>query len=225
MHHFALALFGEQIHHHPSLFGTHGQIHGAAHGGNGVFFTGVPVGQIAGGRHLKRPQHANVQVTAAHHGKAVGVVKVGAAGQDGDRLFTGVDQVKVFLARARGRPHAKQAVFTVQQHFFFHWNVVGHQSGHANSQIDHMAFVNVLRHAGGQLVFGATLVAHVQAAFLKPPASVAVRAILTILLTKIAGVTMASGSKSPSSTISCTLAMVCLQAMAMVGPKLRAVLR
>ena len=53
----------------------------------------------------------------------------------------------------------------------------------------------------------------------------AVRAIFTILLTKMPGVTMASGSSVPSSAISCTLATVFFAAMAITGPKLRAALR
>ena len=47
-----------------------------------------------------------------------------------------------------------------------------------------------------------------QAAFLKPPACVATRPIFTMRLTKMPGVTMASGSMLPSSAISCTVATV-----------------
>ena len=43
---------------------------------------------------------------------------------------------------------------------------------------------------------------------MKPPASVATRSILTILLTKMPGVTTLSGSSAPSSTTSCTVATV-----------------
>ena len=68
-------------------------------------------------------------------------------------------------------------------------------------------------------------VGHAQAAFLNPPACVAWRSTCTTWLTKMAGVTMVSGSSAPSATTSCTLAMVRWQAMAMLGPKLRAVLR
>ena len=47
----------------------------------------------------------------------------------------------------------------------------------------------------------------------------------TIRCTKMPGVTMASGSSAPSSTISLTSAIVILAAIAITGPKLRAVLR
>ena len=207
------------------MLGANRQVHGAAHGRYGVFLAGVPVGQVAGGTHLKSAQHTDVQVAAAHHGKAVGVVKVSAACQHGHRLLAGVDQVIVFMPGSWCRAHAQNAVFAVQYHFNAGRQVVGHQRGHADAQVDIGAVVNVLRHALGELLFAAFLIAHAHAAFLKPPASVATRSILTILLTNMPGVTTLSGSSAPSSTTSCTVATVKLAAVAMTGPKLRAALR
>ena len=48
---------------------------------------------------------------------------------------------------------------------------------------------------------------------------------LTTRCTKMPGVMMASGSKAPAGTISSTSAMVTFAAMAIMGAKLRAVLR
>ncbi|KWT84920.1 hypothetical protein APY03_4059 [Variovorax sp. WDL1] len=52
------------------------------------------------------------------------------------------------------------------------------------------------------MIFRASLVCHQAVAFLKPPAFVATRGTFTILLTWMPGVTMASGSSSPSSLVS-----------------------
>jgi len=51
------------------------------------------------------------------------------------------------------------------------------------------------------------------------------RGTFTTRCTKMPGVTIASGSSSPRATISCTDATVTVAAIAMIGPKLRAVLR
>jgi hypothetical protein len=95
------ALLGQQVHHHPGLLGTDGQVHRAAHGGDGAGLAGAPVGQVARGRHLEGAQHADVEVAAAHHGEAVGVVEERAAGQQRHGLLAGVDEVVVFAAPAR----------------------------------------------------------------------------------------------------------------------------
>jgi len=102
------------------------QVHGSAHGRDRILLARVPVGQVAGGTDLEGPEHADVQVTAAHHGEAVGVVKVGTAGQQRDRLFARVDEVVVFLPCGRRRAHAQQTVLAVQQHFALFRDVVGH---------------------------------------------------------------------------------------------------
>src|SRR3954452_16109748 len=159
-------------------------------------------------------------MAAAHHREAVGMVKIRAARQQRDRLLAGIDQVIVFLALGGRRAHAQDAVFAVQDDFTAGGQVIGDQRGLTDAEIDDGAVEDVLRDARCELVFGAALiVAHGHAAFLKPPASVATRSILTIRLTKMPGVTMVSGSISPSSAISCTVAMVRSAAMAITGPK------
>src|SRR5690606_20719058 len=121
-------------------------------GGNGVGRAGVPVGQVALLRDLEGAQHADVQVAAAHHGEGIGVVEERAAGQLGDRLLAGVDQVIVFLALGGRRTHAQHAVLGVQDDFAAGRQVVGHQRGQADAQVDVGALGDVLRDAGGDLV-------------------------------------------------------------------------
>src|SRR4051794_20021874 len=86
----------------------------------------------------------------------------------------------------------------------------------ADAEIHVRAFGDVARDAGGHLV-SIELLHH--AAFLRPGA------IFTTRCTKMPGVTTASGSSAPSSTVSRTWTTVHFAAIAMIGAKLRAVLR
>jgi len=98
-----LAALGGVLHHHEGALRAGGQVHRAAHGRNGVGRTGVPVGEVARGRDLEGAEHADVEVPAAHHREAVGMVEEDAAGQQGHGLLARVDEVVVFFAFARCR--------------------------------------------------------------------------------------------------------------------------
>src|SRR5712664_175083 len=113
--------------------------------------------------------------------------------------------------------------------------MVADQRRHADAEVDVRALGDVERDALRDLVAGEFRVAHRPVAVALPeiprvtlPAEVQLRSLrgtLTTRVTKIPGVTMHSGSSAPSSTISYTWAMVHFAALAMVGPKLRALLR
>ena len=90
-------------------------------------------GQIAMLTDLKCTQDTNVQMTSAHHGKTVSMVKKRSTLKQGDRLLTRVDQVEIFLTSLRGRPHAKDAVFALKNDFTIFGNEVGHECGLPNS--------------------------------------------------------------------------------------------
>lgn len=160
--HLAFALFGQQVHHDPGLPGTDGEVHGAAHGRDSAGLAGAPVGQVAGGGHLKGTEHANVQVAAAHHRKAVGMVEIGAPLEQGHRLLAGIDQVEVLVTLAGGRAHAEDAVLALQDHLYPFGQVVGDLRRHAYAEVHVGAVMDVARHAGGELVFAAFLVSHVR---------------------------------------------------------------
>ena len=121
---------------------------------------GVPIGQITRGADLTSPGHANVRMAAAHHGKAVGMMKVGAALEQRHRLSCGIDEVVVFVTFGRRRPHAKDAALTVQHKLDPGRQVIGRRRGHANAQIDLSTIPDILRHAPGQLLFASFLIAH-----------------------------------------------------------------
>src|SRR5690606_16675905 len=121
-----------------------------ADGGDGAGGAGVPVGQVAALRHLVRAEHAHVEVAAAHHGEGVGVVEVGRAGQFGDRLFAGVDEVGVDLVAFGGRAHAEHAVLGVQGDAGVGRQVVGDRGGLADAEVDERAARDVAGDDGGQ---------------------------------------------------------------------------
>src|SRR5437762_2387936 len=144
------------------------------------------------------------------------MVEIRAAGEQADRLLAGVDQVFVFLAGRRFGTDAENAVLAVQDDLAPLRQVIGHQRRQADAEIDVRALGNVARHARGHLI--AIELFH-QAAFLRDGA------ILITRCTKMPGVTITSGSSAPSSTVSRTCTTVHRAAAAMIGAKLRAVLR
>src|SRR3984957_7525526 len=114
LHQLRLALLGEQRHHHVDVLGAGRQVHGAADGGDVVRLARVPVGQVAVGGDLVGAEHADVEVSAAHHREGVGVVEVGRARQLGHRDLARVGQVRVDVVAVLGGAHAEHAVLCVQ---------------------------------------------------------------------------------------------------------------
>src|SRR4051812_2115332 len=144
------------------------------------------------------------------------MVEVGASRYQRHRLLAGVDEVLVLLAQGRLRPDAEYPVLAVQNDLAPLRQVVCDERRQADAQIDVRAFGNVARHARRHLV--AIELFH-QAAFLS------IEPTFTTRCTKMPGVTTSSGSRAPSSTVSRTCTTVHRAAAAMIGAKLRAVLR
>src|SRR5450830_578108 len=154
------------------------------------------------------------------------MVKITTASQQSDGLLACVDQIVIFFARCRRGPHADHAVFTVQDNLRTGRQVVGYQGRQAYAQVHHRAFIDVGCHTDRHLVSIPFIHMSVfQAAALRPAGPVAVRGTCTMRCTNRPGVMTCSGSMLPSSATSCTEAILTLAAMAMMGPKLRAVLR
>src|ERR1041385_1127298 len=144
------------------------------------------------------------------------MMEVRAAGEQRHRLLAGVDQVLVLLAGSRAGADAEHAVLAVQDDLAALGQVIADQRRQADAEVDHRAIRDVARHARRHLV-AIELFHH--AAFCSEAE------ILTTRFTKMPGVTIASASSSPSSTISRTWTTVHFAAAAMIGAKLRAVLR
>src|SRR5216117_780649 len=155
----------------------------------------------------------------SHHRERIGVLEVRAAGQQGDGFFSRIDQIHVLPPGRGRRPHSQYAVLAVQENLAVLRQVVPDQRRHADTEIHIRTLGNVLGDARGDLLAGEFRVAH--AAF-SASSRCGLRGTFTTRVTKIPGVTMHSGSSAPSSTVSYTCAMVHFAALAMVGPKLRA---
>src|SRR6185295_13979036 len=108
------------------------------------------------------------------------------------------------------------AVLAVQDDLAALRQVVCDQSRQADTEVDDRAVGNVARHARRHLI-AIELFHH--ATFCRGTA------ILTTRFTKMPGVTTISGSRAPSSTVSRTWTTVHFAALAMMGAKLRAVMR
>src|SRR5476649_1762839 len=154
------------------------------------------------------------------------MVKITAASEQGDGLLARIDEIVILFAGRGRRAHADHAVFAVQDDFCTGRQVVGYQGRQADPEVDHRTFIDVGCHAGRHLVSIPFIHMSIfQAAAFKPAGPVAVRGTCTMRCTNRPGVMTCSGSMLPSSATSCTEAMLTLAAMAMMGPKLRAVLR
>ncbi len=212
----AFAALGEVLHHHQHLLRAHREIHRAAHGGDRVRAAGVPVGKVAGRGHLERPQDAEIEVPAADHAEGIGMVEIRPAGKKRRRLLSGVDEVFVFFAGCWLRPDTKDAVLAVENDLAAFRQVVGDQSRQADPEVDVRPIGDVAGNPRRDLLLVELL--H-QAAFRIDGAT------RTTRLTKMPGVTIDSGSRTPSSTVSRTCTTAHLAALAMIGPKFRALLR
>ncbi|MCY1549603.1 hypothetical protein D9M68_857780 [compost metagenome] len=77
----------------------------------------------------------------------------GRAGQRGDGLLAGVDEVGVDVVFGRKRADAEHAVFALQPDFLGA-GVVGHQGRDADAEVDVEAVFEFLRGTGRHLVLG-----------------------------------------------------------------------
>src|SRR3954471_821329 len=175
-------------------------------------------------------------MAAAHHGEGIGGGEIAGRRQFADGLLAGVDQVGVFLALVRERPHAEHAVLALQHNIHSVRNVVRHQRRNPDAEIDVIAVAQFLCRARGHLIAvpwhqtstpvaagaaflsGRGRVLRNSMRFLPVPTS-------TMRCTKMPGVWMWSGSISPAGTSCSTSATVIFAAVAIIGLKLRAVLR
>src|SRR5690606_8597381 len=138
-----------------------------------------------------------------------------AAASEADSLAPGIDQIKILPGPVNYRARSDNAVFGMDNDFVRSGEIVPHQLGHSNPQIDHCTGKNVLRDAPCHLFPRNRMLLRHFVSFLR----------LTTLWTKTPEVTMLSGSSMPRGTTSSTSTMVVFAAMHMAGPKLRAVMR
>src|SRR5262249_47246587 len=138
-----------------------------------------------------------------------------AAGQQACRALAGIDEIGIRLARRRSLAEAEDAVLAVEHDLAIRRDEIRHQGRQADAQVDIRTVGDVLGGAPGDLP---TRQRCRWRAHLAP-------ATWTTRSTKMPGVTIISGSSSPSSTNSFTCTTVRSAAIAMVGLKFRAAFR
>ena len=127
-------------------------------GRNRVGRAGVPVGEVARGRHLEGAEHAEVEMAAAHHREA---------SRRGGRYAPPGSSVTGCLPAlmrswssspvARRGAHAEEAVLAVQDDLAVLRQVVGHQRRQADAEVDVGALGDVAGDARGHLVAAESL--------------------------------------------------------------------
>src|SRR5262249_54187314 len=120
--------------------------------------------------------------------------------------------------------HAEQSVLAVKNDLAVARQIVGDRCRQTDAEVHIGAVGDVVCDAGGHLRTRVSIECafHQLRAFGR---AADVPGISTTRRTKIPGVTITSGSSAPSTTISRTCAIAHFAADAMMGPKLRAVLR
>ena len=73
------------------------KIHRASDSGN-TLTAQAPVCEIPVLRYLKGTENCHVQMTAPHHGKAVGMVEKGCARLQCNRFLAGINEIQIFFA-------------------------------------------------------------------------------------------------------------------------------
>src|SRR5216683_5269204 len=171
---------------------------------------------------------------AAHHAEGFGAGEIAGRRQFAHRLLAGIDEVGVFLALVRERSHAEHAVLALQVHVDAVGDIVRYQRRDADAEIDVIAVAQLLGGARRHLFAGpghqistpvAAAAASARLRVLRNSMRLWPVPTSTIRLTKMPGVWIWSGSISPAGTRCSTSATVIFAAVAIIGLKLRAVLR
>ena len=141
------------MHHgHDDVLGAGDEVHRTAHALD-HFARDLPVGDVPVLGHLHGAEHRELDVLAANHGKRRGAVKVDRARHGRDGLLSGVDEVGVFVSFQREGAHSEDAVFGLKLHLHPIGNVVGHQGGDADAEVDVPTVSDFLRDALRDSVF------------------------------------------------------------------------
>src|SRR3546814_2033469 len=114
------------IHEHDDAPDACDEIHRAAHALHHLS-RDHPVGDVAIFRDLHRTEDRKIDVPAADHAETVGRGYIARAGELGDRLLAGIDDVGVDLGAAGVGPEAEHAVFRLERHIHAGGNIIGDQ--------------------------------------------------------------------------------------------------
>ena len=94
--------------HHIHGLGARDEVHSPADRGHRAASTGGPVGQVAVGGDLQCPEDADVEMAAADHREAVGMIKEGRSRHDRDWSLAGIDEFGILPCCRRRRAHSQE---------------------------------------------------------------------------------------------------------------------
>jgi len=103
-------------------------------------------------RDLHRAEHADVDVTAADHRERLSGVEERRAGDRGDRLLAGVDEIGILVALDGKRPDPEQAVLALEHDVHAGWDEVRHQGRHPDPEVDVEAISELGSDSAGHLI-------------------------------------------------------------------------
>src|SRR2546425_1024327 len=86
--------------------------------------------------HLHPPEPRDVHVPAPNHGEGIGGVEVGRSGNLRDGLLAGVDEIWILFPYFGKGSDPQQSVLRLENDGHPPGDVVGHQGGHPDPQID-----------------------------------------------------------------------------------------
>jgi hypothetical protein len=155
------AAFGEELafafgvgmlHGDDDVAGGGDEVHGAAHALD-HFAGDLPVGDIAGFADFHGAQDGKVDLAGADHAKAFGGIEKGGAGDRGDGLLTGVDEIGIHFALGRVRSDPEESVFALEDNGHACRNIVGDEGGDADAEVDIHAVAEFAGNAFGDAEF------------------------------------------------------------------------
>ena len=147
------AVLRRVLHGDDDAAGASDEVHRAAHALHHLAGD-HPVGEVALLGDLQRAEHGHVDVTAADEREAGGAVEVAGAGDLGDRLLAGVDQVGVLFTFVGEGADAHHAVLGVEHHLDAGGDVVRGERGEADAEVDEHAVAKLLGDAHDDLLAG-----------------------------------------------------------------------
>ncbi len=148
-----VTLLGDVLHHDDDALGAVDQVHRAAHpldhrAGH------HPVRDVTLRRDLHGSENRDVDLAAANHSEGGRGVEVRRTGNSRDGFLAGVDEFRVEFFLGRVRADAEHAVLRVQDDLDVGIEVVRHQRGHADTEIDVLAVGQFPCHTGRHLLTG-----------------------------------------------------------------------
>ena len=142
---------GGMLHDDDDFLDAADEIHGAAHAFDHLAGD-HPIGEVAVFRHLHGAEDGDIDVTAADHGERVSRIEIARGRQLGDGLLAGIDEIGIFLTLEREWPGAEHAVLRLQLHTHAVGNVIRHQGGNTDAEIDVKTVAQLFRGAFGHLI-------------------------------------------------------------------------